>query len=57
MCQSVWGSGQFFLQNQVSVTFDKREALYILVQNKIELMNTLGTIAFEIICILFSFTK
>ena len=57
MCQSIWGSVQGFLQEQVSVLFNKREALCILMQNEIELMNTLGTIAFEIICILFSSTK
>ena len=57
MCQSIWGSGQGLSHEQVSVTFDKRGALCILMQYGIGLMYTFGTIAFEFICILFSFTK
>ena len=57
MCQSIWGSGYSLLNEQVSATFDKREALCILMQYEIELMYTFGTITFESICILFSFTK
>ena len=55
MCQSVWWSGQGILHEQVSVTFDKREALCILMQYEIELMYTFGIIAFKFICIIFSF--
>ena len=40
------------MHEQVSVTFDKREALCILMQYEIELMYTFGTIAFKFICIL-----
>ena len=57
MCQLIWGLGEGLLQEQVSVTFDEREVLCILMQNEIELMNTCGTIEFKIICTIFSFTK
>ena len=46
-----------FLHEQVSVSLDKREALCILMQYEIELMNTFGIIAFSFICIIFSFAK
>ena len=39
-------SGQDLLHEPVSVSFDKREALCILMQYEIELMYTFGTIAF-----------
>ena len=45
------------MHEQVSVTFDKEEALCILIQSEIELMYTFGIIAFKFICIIFSFTK
>ena len=45
------------MHEQVSVILDKREAVCILMQYTIELMCTFGTIAFEFICIIFSFTK
>ena len=45
------------VHEQVSVTFDKREALCILMQYEIKLMYTFGKIAFEFICIIFSFMK
>ena len=57
MFQSIWGSGEGLLHEQVSITFDKREALCILMQYTIELMHTFGNIAFKFICIIFSFTK
>ena len=42
------------LHEQVSVSFDKREALCILMQYEIELMYTLGTIAvFILFCNIF----
>ena len=49
MCQSIWGSGQGLSHEQVSVTFDKKEALGILMQYGIELMYTFDTIAFDLI--------
>ena len=45
------------MHEQVFVTFDKREALCILVQYEIYLMYTIGIIAFKFICIIFSFMK
>ena len=45
------------MHEQVSVLFDKREALFILMQYEIELMYTFVKIAFKFICIVFSFTK
>ena len=45
------------MHKQVSITFDKRKALYILMKCEIKLMYTFGIIAFEFICIIFSFTK
>ena len=57
MCQSIWWSGQGISHEQVSVTFDKREALCISMQYEIELMYTFGTIAFKFIYLIFSFTK
>ena len=45
------------MHEQVSLTFDKREALCIWMQYEIELMYTFGIIAFKFICIIFSFTK
>ena len=38
MCKSTWWSGQGLLHEQVSVAFDKKEALCILMQYEIELM-------------------
>ena len=46
-----------FLHEQVSVTFDKREALYILMQYENELMYTFETIAFKFTCIIFYFIR
>ena len=46
-----------FLHEQVSVSLYKWEALGILMQYEIELIHTFGRIAFEFICIIFSFTK
>ena len=46
MCQTILCSEQGLLHEHVSVSFDKMEALCILVQYEIELMYTLGTIAF-----------
>ena len=40
MCQSILWSEQVFLHEQVSVSLDRWEALYILMQYEIELMNT-----------------
>ena len=57
MCQSIWWSEQSLLYEQVSVTFDKKEALCVLMQYEIELMYTFGIIAFKFICILFSIIK
>ena len=57
MLQSIWWSGQGLLHEQVSVKFDKRETLCILMQYDIELMYTFWTIAFKFIYILFYFTK
>ena len=57
MCQSIWWSGQGLLHEQVSFTFDKMEALCILMQNEILLMYKFGIIAFKFIYILFAFTK
>ena len=45
------------MREQVSVTFDKREALRIWMQYEIELMSTFGIIAFKFMCIILSFTK
>ena len=45
------------MHEQVSVTFDTREALCILMQYEIELKYAFGIIAFKFICIIFSFTK
>ena len=56
MCQSIRGSDQGLVHEQVSGTFDKREALCILIQYEIELMYTFGIISFKFICIIFSFT-
>ena len=50
-------SGHGLLHEHVSVSFDKREAMCILMQYEIELMYTFETIHFNTICILFSFTK
>ena len=44
------------MREQVSVTFNKREALCILIQYEIELMYTFGIISFKFICIIFYFT-
>ena len=57
MCQSIWGSGQGLLHEQVYVTFDKTAALCILMQYTNELMYTFGIIALKLICIIFSSTK
>ena len=46
-----------FLQEQISVSLDKWEALCILMQYEIELMYTFGIITFKFICIIISFTK
>ena len=54
MCQSIWWSGQGLLHEQVSVTFDKGEALCISMQYEIELIDTFEKIAFKFICTLFS---
>ena len=45
------------MDEQVTVTFDKRESLCILMQYEIELMYTFEIIAFKFICIIFSCTK
>ena len=45
------------MHEQVSDTFDKREALCILMQYELELKYTFGIIAFKFICIIFPFTK
>ena len=45
------------MHGQVSVTFDKREALCILMQYVIELVYTFGIITFKFICIIFTFMK
>ena len=57
MYQSILWSGLGFLHEQVSVTFDKRETFGILMQFNIDLMYTLGIIAFKFICTTFSFIK
>ena len=57
MCQTILWSGQGLLHEQVSVSFDKREALCILVQYEIELMYKFGTLTFKFICRIFPFTK
>ena len=57
MCQSIWWSGQGILHEQVSVTFDKREALWILMQNGIELIYIFGIKAFKFFCKIFSLIK
>ena len=44
------------MHEQVYVTFDKREALCVLMQYEIELIYTFGITAFKFICIMFSFT-
>ena len=41
----------------MSVLFDKREALSILMQYEIELMYTFALVAFKFICMIFSVTK
>ena len=46
MCQTMFWSGQGILHEQVSVSFDKSEALCILMQYEAELMYTFGTMAF-----------
>ena len=46
MCRTILRSGQGILHEQVSVSFDKREVLCILVQYEVELMYTFGIIAF-----------
>ena len=46
MYGTILWSGQGILHEQVSVSFDKREALCILMQYEAELMYTFGTIAF-----------
>ena len=46
MCQIILWSGHSILHEQVFVSFDKREALCVLMQYEIELMYTFGTIAF-----------
>ena len=50
MCLSIWLSGYGLLHEKVSVTFDKRETFGIFMQYEIELMFTLGIIAFKFIC-------
>ena len=45
------------MHEQISIAFDKGEALCILMQNEIELIYIFGIIAFNLICILFSFIK
>ena len=47
MCYTIMWSGQGLLQKQVSVSFDKREALCILMQYEIELMYTFGTMMYN----------
>ena len=46
MYQTILWSGQGILHKQVSISFDKREALCILMQYEAELMYTFGTMAF-----------
>ena len=57
MCLTICHQFKIFLHEQVSVSLDKWETLCILMQYEIELMYTLGIIAFQFICIKFSFTK
>ena len=45
------------MHEQVSITFDKREALCSLMQYDIELMYTFGIITFKFICMIFFLTK
>ena len=49
MVQSIWWSEQCLLHEQVSVSFDKREVLCILMQYDIELMHTFGIKALKFI--------
>ena len=53
MCQTILWSGQGILHEQASVTFDKREALCILMQYEIEQIYTLRIIAFLFIRMMF----
>ena len=46
MCQTILWSGQGILHEQISVSFDKREAMCILMQYEAERMYTFGTMAF-----------
>ena len=46
MCQTILWSGQCILHEQVSVSFDKRETLCILMQYEAELIYKFGTMAF-----------
>ena len=55
MCQSIWRSGYGLLHESASVTFNKRETFGMLMHYEIELMYTLGIIAFKFICTIFSF--
>ena len=57
MGQSIWWSGYVLLQEKVPVTCDKRETFGIFMQYQIELMYTLGIIAFKFMCTIFSFIK
>ena len=45
MCQTIFWPGEGILLEQVSVSFDKREALCILMQYEAELMYTFGIMA------------
>ena len=46
MCQTILWSGQCIFHEQVFVSFDKMEALCILMHYEAELMYTSGTMAF-----------
>ena len=46
MCQTILWSGQGICYKQVAVSFDKREAMCIVMHNEAELMYTFGTMDF-----------
>ena len=57
MGQPIWVSGKCHLHEQVSVTYDKKEALRILMHYEILLMYAFRIITNKFICLLSSFTN